>query len=356
MGARTVHIEDVLGRVSMWAGQPVTHRPLTGGLSHHIWRVDTEPAFGARLRGSQAAASAEGLEAAEAHSSRAPGGASYVLRVLEPAVSAAGLGVPPPLEIANTRLAAESGVGARVYEVLPDVPALVLEFLPGRTLDSASVREASTIPRIASACRLLHAGPRFGNEFDIIGKLYELLDVCRHHDLPLPDGYLERLSTVEHVRAALGVLPLPTVPCHNDLLAENFIDVGGKLRIVDYQLSGNNDPTFELGDIAAEADFDPDQTADLTAAYFGAETTPALLARVRLNLLLSNVTWTLWFTVHHGLLRRDPARQPAPTDQESPFDYWAEAADKWGQACRDMDAPELGSLLRTAAGRTSLSP
>lgn len=356
MGARTIHIQDVLGRVSMWAGQPVTHRPLTGGLSHHIWRVDMR-------------------------------GRSYVLRVLEPAVSAAGLGVPPPLEIENTLRAAESGVGARVYEVLPDVPGLVLEFLPGRTLDPASVREAEMIPRIASACRRLHAGPRFGNDFDIIGKLYELLDVCRHHDLPLPDGYLERLSTVEHVRAALSVLPLPTVPCHNDLLAENLIDVGGPwagdsrseergdddgrsrhlgpsasgagakqqstIRIVDYQLSGNNDPSFELGDIAAEADFDPDQTADLAAAYFGAETTAALVARVRLNLLLSNVTWTLWFTVHHGLLRRDPAHPPAPGNQEPTFDYWAEAADKWGQACRDMDAPDLGRLMRAAAGRTS---
>jgi thiamine kinase-like enzyme len=322
MGARTIHIEDVLGHVSMWAGQPVTHRPLTGGLSHHIWRVDAR-------------------------------GRSYVLRVLEPAVSAAGLGVPPPLEIENTRLAAESGAGARVYEVLPDIPALVLEFLPGRTLDPAAVREPATIPRIASACRRLHAGPRFGNDFDIIGKLYELLDVCRHHDLPLPDGYLERLSTVEHVRAALGVLPMPTVPCHNDLLAENFIDVAGTIRIVDYQLSGNNDPSFELGDIAAEADLDPDQVADLTAAYFGAETTPALVARVRLNLLLSNVTWTLWFTVHHGLLRREPAHPPAAADQESTFDYWAEAADKWGQACRDMDAPDLGRLMRAAAGRTS---
>jgi thiamine kinase-like enzyme len=327
MGVRTVHVEDVLGRVSIWAGQPLTHRPLTGGLSHHIWRVDV-------------------------------GGRGYVLRVLEPAVSAAGLGVSPPLEIENTRLAAESGAGARVYEVLPDVPALVLEFLPGRTLDPASVRKADTIPRIASACRRLHAGPRFANDFDIIGKLYELLDVCRHHDLPLPDGYLERLSTVEHVRAALGVLPLPTVPCHNDLLPENLIDTAsaerpGPIRIVDYQLSGNNDPSFELGDIAAEADFDPDQAADLAVAYFGAETTPALIARVRLNLLLSNVTWTLWFTVHHGLLRRDPADQPATGDQEPTFDYWAEAADKWGQACRDMDAPDLGKLLRAAAGRTS---
>jgi thiamine kinase-like enzyme len=312
MGARTIHVEDVLGRVAMWSGQPVTQRPLIGGLSHHIWRVDVR-------------------------------GRSYVLRVLEPAVSAAGLGVPPPLEIENTRSAAESGVGARVYEVLPDVPALVLEFLPGRTLDPASVRQPATIPRIAAACKRLHAGPRFGNDFDIIGKLYELLDVCRHNDLPLPSGYLERLSTVEHVRTALGVIPMPTVPCHNDLLAENFIDVAGTIRIVDYQLSGNNDPSFELGDIAAEADFDPDQVADLTAAYFGVETTPALVARVRLNLLLSNVTWTLWFTVHHGLLR----------DPESTFDYWAEAADKWGQACRDMDAPELGRLMRAAAGRTS---
>ncbi|BCB87673.1 phosphotransferase [Phytohabitans suffuscus] len=325
MGARTIQVEDVLGRVAVWSGQPVTHRPLTGGLSHHIWRVDVR-------------------------------GRSYVLRVLEPAVSAAGLGVPPPLEIENTRLAAESGAGARVYEVLPDVPALVLEFLPGRTLDAASVRQAGTIPRIAAACRVLHAGPRFGNDFDIIGKLYELLDVCRHNDLRLPDGYLERLSTVEHVRAALGVLPLPTVPCHNDLLPENFIadERSGDIRIVDYQLSGNNDPTFELGDIAAEADFDPDQVADLTAAYFGAETTPALIARVRLNLLLSNVTWTLWFSVHHGLLRdRDTAHQPAPSSQRSTFDYWAEAADKWGQACRDMDTPDLGRLMRAAAGRTS---
>ncbi|MFC0529658.1 phosphotransferase [Phytohabitans kaempferiae] len=307
-----------------------------------------------------------------------------MLRVLEPAVSAAGLGVPPPLEIDNTLLAAESGVGARVFEVLPDVPALVLEFLPGQTLDSAAVREPAMIPRIAAACRRLHAGPRFGNDFDIIAKLYELLDVCRHHDLPLPDGYLERLSIVEHVRAALGILPLPTVPCHNDLLAENFIDTSaedgvlrserrdddgpspcprpaserrGSLRIVDYQLSGNNDPAFELGDIAAEADFDPDQAADLTAAYFGAETTPTLVARVRLNLLLSNVTWTLWFSVHHGLLSdRDTAHQAAQSSQGSTFDYWAEAADKWGQACRDMDAPDLGRLLQAVAGRTSLHP
>ncbi|GIF67076.1 hypothetical protein Ais01nite_51110 [Asanoa ishikariensis] len=301
---------EVLRRVPRFAGRPVRTTPVTGGLSHHIWRVDT-------------------------------GGRSYLLRVLDPAVSAAGLGVSPEQEIENTLRAAESGAGARVIEVVPDVPALVLEFLPGRTLHADDVRDPATITKIAAACRRLHDGPRFDNDFDIIAKRRDLLDLCARHDLRVPAGYHDRQSEVDAI--AQAVAGQPTRPCHNDLLPENFIDVAGEVRIVDYQLSGNNDPAFELGDIAAEADFDPDRTAALTAAYFGTESTPALHARVRLNLILSNVTWTLWFSVHHGLLR-------APG---STFDYWNEAADKWARAIHDLDAPDLGRLIDTAAGRTA---
>lgn len=312
-------LHGVLRRVRMFAGLPTSAVRLEGGLSHRIWKVDVD-------------------------------GLSYVLRVLDPAVSQAGLGVPPAQEIDNTLLAARSGAGPRVFEVLPDVPALVLEFLPGRTLSAADVRQPATIARVAAACRRLHAGPPFGNDFDIGDKLHELLDICHRHDLRLPDGYVDRLPLVQRVRAALAATPLRAVPCHNDLLAENFIDVSdgstsAEIRIVDYQLSGNNDPSFELGDIAAEADFDPDQAAALTAAYFRAETTATLVARVRLNLLLSNVTWTLWFSVHHGLLR----------NPESTFDYWDEAADKWAQAVRDLDAPDLGALMDAAAGRPAIA-
>jgi thiamine kinase-like enzyme len=301
-------VEDVLGRVAMFAGRVVEHRRMPGGLSHQIWLVTC-------------------------------GGRSYVLRVLDPAVSAAGLGIPPAQEISNSLRAAESGVGARVYEVLPEVPALVLEFLPGRTLGAADVRSPAIALRIADACRRLHAGPSFGNDFDILAKQQELLDICRRHELRIPDGYLDRLSIVEEVGRVLDAVRLRRVPCHNDLLPENFIDSGGVIRIIDYQLAGNNDPAFELGDIAAEADLDPDRTGALAAAYFGDELTPALTARVRLYLLLSNVVWTLWFSVHHGLLHHHTAS----------FDYWSEAADKWNRALRDLDSPELPRLLAMAA-------
>jgi thiamine kinase-like enzyme len=304
-------VDVLLGRVAAVAGREVTWAPLPGGLSHHIYAVDA-------------------------------GDDRYVLRVLQPAVSAAGLGVPPAEEIENTLAAARTGIGARVVEVLPDVPALLLEFLPGRTLGAADVRDPAMAVHIAAACRALHAGEPFGTGFDIFAKRAELLALCARHDLPVPDGYHDHDDAIARLQQALAAVPLPAVPCHNDLLPENFIQMpGGPVRIIDYQLAGNNDPAFELGDIAAEADYDPDQVGRLAAAYFGPEHSAALLARVRLNLTASNVTWTLWFAVHCGLI----------TDGDSGFDYAGEAADKWGQAVRDLTSPEFGRLLDTAAGR-----
>ncbi len=308
---RPVDVRQTLTRFPLLAGRRVTWQPLPGGLSHHVYLVRA-------------------------------GSTRYVLRILEPAVSAAGLGIETVRELANTRSAVHSGVGPDVLGALGDPPALLLEYIAGQTLSAADI--PGRLVAVAAACRRLHAGPAFGNDFDIVAKRAQLLRLCTRFDLDPPDGYRDHDDAVAAITSALGQRPVPRVPCHNDLLAENFIAGGdGRLRIVDYQLSGNNDPTFELGDIAAEADLDPEQTAALAAAYFGPQLTGALLARTRLQRVLSNVTWTLWFVVHHGLLRRP----------DSTFDYRAEAAAKWGRACRDLDAPDFGALLDAAAGRTA---
>ncbi len=298
---------DALAEVRKWAGQPVVETPIKGGLSHRIARLD------------------------------AADGRRWVLRVLDPLVSEAGLGIPLDLEIANTLLAAETGVGPRVVRRMPD--ALLLEYLDGVTLDAPAVR-ALTGP-IATACRRLHSGPRFVNDFSIFRKLERFLGLCHTHGLGTPDGYEDLLEVAAEIERALAVDPLPAVPCHNDLLPANFIRCGTEIKIVDYQLSGNNDPAFELGDIAAEAEYDPDLTDRLTRAYFG-EAPPRLIARVRLNLIMSNLTWTLWFAVHHGLL----GERAAAAD----FDYEAEAAGKFARAVRDLGDPGFGRLIDDVRG------
>ncbi|MCW2877383.1 MAG: choline kinase involved in biosynthesis-like protein [Sphaerisporangium sp.] len=304
-------LSSALELVTAWAGRPVTHTQIKGGLSHRIVRVDTEA------------------------------GDRWLLRILDPRVSAAGLGIPLDLEIVNTTRAAQAGVGADVLLRLPG--AVLLEYIDGATLNAAAVREPAMARRIAQACRRLHAGPRFATEFSIFRKLDDLLALCRAHALKIPEGYEAWLPVVADIEAALAVRQPPAVPCHNDLLPENFIFDGSAVRIVDYQLSGNNDPAFELGDIAAEADYDQELVKLLTRAYFGDED-PA--ARVQLYLIMSNFTWTLWFSVHHGLL----AEQAAAAD----FDYDAEAADKFAQAVRALDDPGLGLLIDDVRGRRRL--
>jgi thiamine kinase-like enzyme len=303
-----VPVEDVVARVPGWGGRDVAYDLLKGGLSHRIYVVTVD-------------------------------GRRRVLRILNRAVSDAMLGVPAGTEIENTVRAARSGVGAAVHEVLADVPAIVLEYVEGVTLSYEHTREPAMVDRIAAACRDLHArSPAFANRFDIFRHREGFVDLCRRHDLRVPDGYADYDGHVRRIEEAVSARPLPLMPCHNDLLAENFIDDGERIRIVDYQLSGMNDPAFELGDVAAEGDYDADRIERLCRRYFGDATTAGLVARVRLYRTMSNATWTLWFSIHHGLLR----------NPDADFDYWAEAADKWGQAVEDFDAPGFGALLETA--------
>ena len=53
------------------------------------------------------------------------------------------------------------------------------------------------------------------------------LQVVRERGFRLPDRYVDFGPQVRALEQAMRVRAERTVPCNNDLLAENFIDVGG---------------------------------------------------------------------------------------------------------------------------------
>jgi thiamine kinase-like enzyme len=157
------------------------------------------------------------------------------------------------------------------------------------------------------------------------------LRVVDERAIMIPNGYRDRLDRLPRIEAALGVHPLPTVPCHNDLLAENYLDDGQRLWLVDYEYSGNNDPTFELGNTCQEQGWDEARIRELCAAYFG-EVTDALLARMRLQMIMSDVGWTLWAAI-----------QAAISTIEYDFFGWAE--ERWARAQTALDGPDFEDWL-----------
>ena len=168
-------------------------------------------------------------------------------------------------ELANSRAAAQAGVGPRVLHHLPAWDVMVLEWLPGRTLSNEACQEPGMPERIAEALRRLHAGPRFRDDFDMIRLSERYLRVVDERGIRIPDGYREHMTLLPRIEDALAARPLPTVPCHNDLLAANYLDDGERIWIVDYEYSGNDDPTFELGNTCQELGWDDDPRARRSA-------------------------------------------------------------------------------------------
>jgi len=231
----------------------------------------------------------------------------------------------------NTRCAAEAGVGAPFVAWLPEWDALVLEFLDGEVMDAEKLRRGDRLRAIARACRRLHGAHRFLHDFDMFAIQRGYIRVVQERGFRLPERYLEFEPQVRALEAAMRVRPEPTVPCNNDLLAENFIDCDGELRLIDYEYSGNNEPSFELGNVWSESNLSLAQLERLVAEYYGAPLRNKV-ARCRVWGLMSKYGWTLWGSIQDGISDLD-------------FDFWGWAMEKYDRAVAEFDGPEFEQLL-----------
>jgi thiamine kinase-like enzyme len=190
--------KSLCDKVDVLRGRTLEVTELSGGLTNRNYKVST----------------AEGI---------------YVVRISGGATGA--LAIDRDHEYRNSLIAAESGVGAPVLAYIPEESALVIGYLEGRTFTDADFGRPGVVERVADSCRRLHGGARFVNDFDMFDIQSGYLTIVRQHGYRLPDSYLDFSDAVERIRGALAVKRDPTVACNNDLLAGNFIDDGGRIRL-----------------------------------------------------------------------------------------------------------------------------
>ena len=150
------------------------------------------------------------------------------------------LAIDRDCEYRNSVAAAAAGAGAPVIEYRPDDRLLVLRFIEGRTLGSADVAAERNIPRIAAACRRLHAGGRFGNDFDMFDIQRGYLAVARSRGFRIPAGYDDLLPPFTAAREGArgpghGDRPLPQRPARRQLHRRRRPDLAHRLRAVRQQ-------------------------------------------------------------------------------------------------------------------------
>ena len=254
---------------------------------------------------------------------------AYVVRVS--AKDAGLLAIDRENEHHNTVSAADAGVGAAVVAYLPDRGVLVLEFIEGQTQTADDLRRGDRLDWVAAACRRLHGARRFRDDFNMFRIQHRYLGLVQERGFRLPDSYLAYEPQVRRIEEAMAVRDEGTVPCNNDLLAENFIDVGDGFRLIDYEYSGNNDACFELGNVWSESNLALEQLDQLVAHYYGRPLANKV-ARARLWGLMSKYGWTLWASIQDGVSDID-------------FDFWGWGMEKYGRAVTEFEGRDFERLL-----------
>jgi thiamine kinase-like enzyme len=224
------------------------------------------------------------------------GGKRYVIRV--PGKDTSLLGIDRSAERQANENAAAIGVAPRVVAQLDDPPCLVTEFVECREMTPEDLREPETMSTVIGELRKVHdSGANLPTSFDSFRVVEEYGETAASRGGEIPAAYDEAHEQAGRIESALSGPEHDPVPCHNDLLAGNFLRGSERIWIVDWEYAGMGDRYFDLANFAINNELTPAQHPELLADYFGEEASPRRVATLRLMLFMSDFREAMWGVV-----------------------------------------------------------
>ena len=248
-------IDDVVERI--WPGGVEAVEPLGGGITNRNFTVRV-------------------------------GGERFVLRIGGNDTEL--LGIDRNAEHAASLVAAALGVGPEVVCFLEPEGYLVTRFLEGEV-------GQATATEVAAVLRRFHGGPPIPGRFDAFRVVETYAATAGGAGVSLPPRYTAAKAIADRIEARRGAYA--PRPCHNDLLAANFIR-GERLWIVDWEYAGMGDPAFDLANFAVNNGLDELGDRTLLDAYGGGDARVHLLMRY-----MSDFREAMWGVVQQAISNLD---------------------------------------------------
>jgi len=262
------------------------------------------------------------------------GGTDYVVRV--PGKDTSLLEIDRGAErIANER-AARIGIAPPVAASLDEPPAIVTLFVDGRGVEADELRRPDLLTEVARSLRAIHElGEPLPTVFDSFRIVETYADTARERGAAIPEAYSRAHEQSLRIEAALVGPEHVPVPCHNDLLAGNFIRGSKQLWVVDWEYAGMGDRYFDLANFAVNNELDDAAEVSLLADYFAEDASARRVATLRLMRFMSDFREAMWGVVQSAISELDfdfedyaakHFERMAATAQHSDFETWLEQA------------------------------
>jgi thiamine kinase-like enzyme len=266
------------------------------------------------------------------------GGAEYVLRL--PGKDTGLLEIDREAERAANTMAASAGVAPEVAAFLADEGILVTRFVTGEPVESGALREPALLAEVAGRLHAVHSAPPLPSTFDSFRIVETYRDTAASHGARIPEAYDDALALARRLEPAMTGPEHDPVPCHNDLLAANFICSEGRVWIVDWEYAGMGDRYFDLANLSINNGFDEDDDRRLLEAYFREPATSRRFAWLRLMRAMSDFREAMWGVVQTAASELD-------------FDFAGYAAEHFERLMSTAVDPRFETWLEEAHGEPS---
>jgi thiamine kinase-like enzyme len=228
------------------------------------------------------------------------------------------LGIDRSVEHEATLAAARLGVGPEVVAFVEPEGYLVTRFVEG---EPGKV----TIAVAAALLARLHAAPPIAGVFDPFRVVEVYAVTAASRGVAPTAAYTMAKATADRIERRRGRPVL--VPCHNDLLAANFVGTADRTWIVDWEYAGMGDRAFDLANFAVNNGLDEAGDAELLGAYGGADEDAHVLMR-----FMSDFREAMWGVVQEAIAELD-------------FDFGAYADEHFERLEATADEPRFARAL-----------
>jgi thiamine kinase-like enzyme len=230
------------------------------------------------------------------------GGAAFFLRLSDE--DTALLGIDRAAEYEAALDAAAAGVGPQIVAHLPQHRCLITGWVPGEPLAEGDMEQEAVLADVARVVRTIHAGPRLPWSFDAFRIVEDYRRIAHERGVAIPDAFEPAHERAGRIEEAFAQAPVPECPCHNDLLADNFLRGDDGFWLVDYEYAGMGDPFFDLGNLSINNALSEDSQEALLGLMFD-EVTDAHRARLQLMRIMSDFREAMWGVVQQALSTLD---------------------------------------------------
>ena len=218
----------------------------------------------------------------------------YVLRV--PGIGAEGM-VVRSNEEQNSLQACKMGINPPIRYFNSETGIKLADFVKNaETLNGATIQRPSNMKKIANIFRTLHhSHVRLGNEFNVFKEILNYEYLLEKADGKMYEGYESIRKKVFQLEDYLNQLGVSVKPCHNDLVAENFLKAeDGTIYLIDWEYSGMNDPMWDIAALFLESNFTDESKDYFLSHYFDGNEPENARKKILVYQILMDYLWAVW--------------------------------------------------------------